>query len=93
VNIVNPQDLCNGIDNIARVIKGKACINLDIDRQTVIPYGNAHDIEQLIREEVMKLGSEAGGLEFISGIYPPTPPQNVEALCKALLKYRRYWWE
>jgi hypothetical protein len=93
VNIVNPQDLCNGIDNIARTIKGKACIELDIDRQTVIPYGSAKDIENLIREEVMKLGSAAGGLQFIAGIYPPTPPQNVEALCKALLRYRRYWWE
>lgn len=93
VDIVNPQDLCNGIDNIARVIKGKACICLDIDRQTIIPYGSPKDIEDLIREEVMKLGSSSGGLEFIAGIYPPTPPQNIEALCKALLKYRRYWWE
>jgi uroporphyrinogen decarboxylase len=93
VDIVNPQDLCNGIDNIARTIKGKACIELDIDRQTVIPYGNAHDIDSLINEEVIKLGSEAGGLQFIAGIYPPTPPRNVEALCKALLKYRRHWWE
>lgn len=93
VDIVNPQDLCNGIENIARVIKGRACIRLDIDRQTVIPYGSANDIDDLIREEVMKLGSAAGGLEFIAGIYPPTPPKNVEALCTALRKYRRYWWE
>ncbi len=93
VDIVNPQDLCNGIDNIARVIKGRACIRLDIDRQTVLPYGSASDIDNLIREEVMKLGSPEGGLEFIAGIYPPTPPKNVEALCSALRKYRRFWWE
>lgn len=93
VDIVNPQDLCNGIDNIAKTIKGKACIDLDIDRQTVVPYGSVHDIEELIREEVMKLGSVEGGLQFVAGIYPPTPPQNVEALCNALMKYRRYWWE
>lgn len=93
VDIVNPQDLCNGIDNIAKTIKGKACIQLDIDRQTIVPYGTASDIDDLIKEEVMKLGSPEGGLEFIAGIYPPTPPQNVEALCKALLKYQRYWWE
>lgn len=93
VDIVNPQDLCNGIDNIARVIKGRACIRLDIDRQTVLPYGSASDIDDLILEEVMKLGSPEGGLEFIAGIYPPTPPKNVEALCSALRKYRRFWWE
>lgn len=92
-DIVNPQDLCNGIDNISKAVKGKACIELDIDRQTVVPCGSAGDIEDLIREEVMKLGSAAGGLQFVAGIYPPTPPRNVEALCKSLIKYRRYWWE
>jgi uroporphyrinogen decarboxylase len=92
VDIVNPQDLCNGIDNIARTIKGKACIDLDIDRQTVIPFGTSRDIEELICEEVMKLGSVNGGLSFTCGIYPPTSPQNVEALCMALLKYQRFWW-
>ena len=91
VDMVNPQDLCNGIDNIAKTIKGKACIQLDIDRQSVIPFGTAKDIDDLIKEEVMKLGSPEGGLAFVAGIYPPTPPQNVEALCNALAKYQTYW--
>jgi uroporphyrinogen decarboxylase len=93
VDIVNPQDLCNGIDNLARRIKGKACIDLDIDRQSVIPFGTPGDIDDLIREEVMKLGSKNGGLMFICGIYPPTPPENVDALLNALVKYRTYWWD
>lgn len=93
VDIVNPQDLCNGIDELANTIKGKACINLDVDRQTIVPYGTPRDIDDLIREEVMKLGSPAGGLSFIAGIYPPTAPENVEALCKAFRKYRGYWRE
>lgn len=93
VDIINLQDLCNGIDNIAREIKGKACIRLDIDRQKIIPYGTRKEIFELIEEEVRKLGSPQGGLEFIAGIYPPTPPENVDALCEALKKYRRYWWE
>lgn len=91
VDIVNPQDLVNGIDNLARDIKGRACIDLDIDRQTILPYGSAKEIEELIEEEVRKLGSPEGGLMMIAGIYPPTPPENVEALCKALRKYREYW--
>ncbi len=91
VDIVNPQDLCNGIDEIARRIKGKACIQLDIDRQFVIPYGTARDIDDLIREEVMKLGSPQGGLMMIAGVYPPTPLENLEALCVAAERYREYW--
>lgn len=93
VDIVNPQDLVNGIDNIAKEIKGKACICLDIDRQTVVPFGNRKDIHDLIEEEVKKLGDPSGGLELVAGIYPPTPPENVDALCDALEKYRTYWWE
>ncbi|MBI3985911.1 MAG: hypothetical protein HY343_03250 [Lentisphaerae bacterium] len=92
VDIVNPQDLCNGIDNLARTLKGKACIRLDIDRQTVLPFGSRKDIHALIEEEVRKLGDPRGGLEFIAGIYPPTPPQNVDALCEALKKFQRFWW-
>ena len=91
VNIVNPQDLVNGIDELAKQIKGRACIDLDIDRQTILPYGTPKEIEELIEEEVRKLGSPEGGLMMIAGIYPPTPPENVEALCRALRKYREYW--
>ncbi len=93
VDIINAQDLCNGIDNLVRELKGKACIDLDIDRQSVIPFGTRGDIEDLIREEVLKLGSPRGGLMFTCGMYPPTPLENVDALCCALEKYRRYWWE
>ncbi|MCL2815168.1 MAG: hypothetical protein FWD23_11265 [Oscillospiraceae bacterium] len=91
VDVVNPQDICNGIDELARRIKGKACIRLDIDRQYVIPYGTPKDIDDLIREEIEKLGSPQGGLMFVCGLYPPTPMRNVEALVKALEKYSTMW--
>lgn len=93
VDIINLQDLCNGIDQIAQTVKGRACIDLDIDRQKVIPFGTPGDIDDLIHEEVVKLGSPNGGLMFTCGLYPPTPPENVDALCRALRKYRTYWWE
>jgi len=91
VSIVNPQDLANGIDNIAREVKGRACIQIDIDRQKVLPYGSPADVRELIKEEVMKLGSPAGGLTMIVGIYPPTPLANVEALFSAMEEFRTYW--
>ncbi|MGQ9732569.1 MAG: uroporphyrinogen decarboxylase family protein [Candidatus Zipacnadales bacterium] len=93
VDIINPQDLCNGIDNLAREVKGRACIRLDIDRQQVVPFGTRNDIRELIAEEVRKLGSPQGGLEMIAGIYPPTPAENVDALCEALEEFRTYWWD
>jgi hypothetical protein len=93
VTIINPQDLCNGIDNLAREAKGRMCISLDLDRQRIVPYGTRADIRALIEEEVRKLGAPQGGLQMIAGIYPPTPPENVDALCEALEEFRMYWWK
>lgn len=93
MDIINPQDLCNGIDNIRRTMKGKACIRLDIDRVKITPYGTRNEIFELIEEEVKVLGSPQGGLEFVYGVYPPVTPDRLNYLCEALEKYRRYWWE
>jgi uroporphyrinogen decarboxylase len=93
LNIVNPQDLCNGVDNLAREVKGRVCIKLDVDRQTVVPFGSPGDIHDLIEEEVRKLGSPQGGLELVCGIYPPTPPENVDAVCSAMEEFRTWWWD
>jgi len=91
VDIINPQDLCNGIDALAREVKGRMCIALDVDRQRVVPFGTRREIKELIKEEVMKLGSPRGGLTMVCGIYPPTPPENVDALCEAMEEWREYW--
>ena len=93
VTILNPQDLCNGIDDLAQQVKGRVCISLDVDRQKIVPFGSRKEIRELIREEVMKLGSRQGGLMFVAGIYPPTPAENVDALCCALEEFRTYWWD
>jgi len=93
VDIINPQDLCNGIDALAREVKGRACIRLDIDRQKIVPFGTRAEIRDLIEEEVRKLGSPQGGLEMVAGIYPPTPAENVDALCDALEEFRTYWYD
>ena len=92
-DIINLQDLCNGIQNIKEHLKGRVCIDLDIDRQKIVPFGTREEIRALIEEEVRELGSPQGGLTLICGIYPPTPPENVEALCEALEEFYRYWWE
>jgi len=92
-DVLNPHDLCNGIDNIERTIKGRVCIKLDVDRQTIVPFGTRAEIHALIEEEVRRLGSPSGGLQSVCGVYPPTPPENIDAVCEALEKYRRYWWD
>ena len=93
VTIINPQDLVNGIDNLAREVKGRVCIRLDVDRQSVVPFGTPREVHDLVGEGVRKLGSPEGGLELICAIYPPAPPENVDALISAMEEFRTYWFD
>ncbi len=87
VQMLNLQDLVNGIDWIRRTLAGRVCIELDIDRQKITPHGTPRQIDSLIREEVEKLGSRDGGLCMIYGLYPGVPLENARALADAMEKY------
>ncbi len=91
LDVLNIQDLVNGIDWIAGHLKGKVCIDLDIDRVQVTRFGSPTDIDALIREEVEKLGSPDGGLMMIYGLYPGVPLKNVEALMDAMERYATHY--
>jgi len=90
-DIINPQDLVNGIDWLAEHLAGRICIDLDIDRQQITRFGSPAQIDALIREEVEKLGSREGGLMMIYGLYPGVPLENVKALMDAMERYKTYY--
>lgn len=87
VEVINLQDLVNGIDWIAGKFAGRICIDLDIDRQKVTAQGAPKQIDALIRDAVEKLGSREGGLMMIYGLYPGVPMENIKALMDAMEKY------
>ncbi len=91
VEVINLQDLVNDIDWIAQKFAGKVAIELDIDRQQITPRGTPQQIDNLVREEVEKLGSKEGGLMMIYGLYPRVPLENVRALMDAMEKYTTYY--
>ena len=91
VEVINLQDLVNGIDWIADRFAGRTCIDLDIDRQVVTARGTPRQIDDLIREEVEKLGSKEGGLMMIHGLYPGVPLENIEALMNAMERYATHY--
>jgi uroporphyrinogen decarboxylase len=90
-DILNLQDLVNGIDNIARTLKGRLAIDLDIDRQSVTVRGTPKDIDDHIRECVVKLGSPQGGLSLLYQPWPETPLENMRAVFDALEKYCTFY--
>ena len=91
VQVINLQDLVNGVDWIAGKFKGTRCVELDIDRQFVTVSGTPDDIDALIRREVSSIGTPQGGLAMIFGLYPGTPIENVKALMDAMEKYAGYF--
>jgi len=84
VTILNLQDLVNGVEKIKRRLKGKVCIDLDIDRQKILPFGRPKDVKKHVRRVFSELNSPEGGFMITVDIYPPTPLENIEALCQAL---------
>lgn len=91
VEVINLQDLVNGIDWIADRFRGKICVELDIDRQRITPYGTPAQIDALIREEVEKISTKDGGLCMIYGLYPGVPIENAKAVMDAMEKYAFYY--
>lgn len=87
--VLNLQDRVNGLDNIVRHIKGRVAIDLDIDRQHVTATGTPRDIHEWVRECVEKLAGENGGLSLMYHAWPPTPIQNIRAVCDAFERYCR----
>lgn len=93
VSVLNIQDRVNGIENIRRRIKGRVCVDLDIDRQFIVPFGNPETIRSHIREAVVKLGSKEGGLMMYSEIHADVPLENIDAVCKAFEDFMNYYGE
>jgi hypothetical protein len=87
VSTHDPQLRANTLDGIARVYKGKMCINLDMDRQ-MFPFCSPEDIRRQVKESVEKLNSKEGGLMIFGSIYgADVPLENIEAICTAFEEF------
>ena len=91
VQVINLQDLVNGIDWIAARFAGRICVDLDIDRQLVTAKGTPEQIDALIREEVSKSGGKRGGLMMTYGWYPGVPLENARAVMDAMETYALFY--
>lgn len=84
VTALNIQDRVNGVENIARACKGKVTINLDIDRQWLLPFGGPEDIRRTVAGEMRTLASRKGGFMVQPEINVDVPLENVEAVLQTI---------
>jgi hypothetical protein len=89
VNMINPQYRANGLDNLARVCKGKIPINLDLDRQ-LFPFASPTELDEHVRECVEALYLPQGGLGIYIELNYDVPMQNAAALLAAARKYKHW---
>ncbi len=89
VDMINPQFRANGLDNLARVCRGKIPINLDLDRQ-LFPFASPSQLDDHVREAVEALYLPEGGLGLSFEVGMEVPLENVAALLAAARKYREY---
>jgi uroporphyrinogen-III decarboxylase len=80
IDVLNIQDLVNGIDWIAANLKGHVAIELDIDRQKITRFGTPREIHRHVREAVSKLAEPEGGLMLKHSMRPGVPLENAAAL-------------
>ena len=90
VSALNVQDRVNGLDNLERLLKGRVCIDLDIDRQRLLPFGTPGEVREHVKRAILELGSRRGGLMFTAGIYSDAKLENVEALAAAFEEFAQF---
>jgi len=91
LDVINPQVRCNSLKGIKDAFKNRICIDLDVDRQHVLPFGSPGDVRDHIKEIVLELGCKEGGLWIIAGCYPDVPLANIETLCRAMEDFQSHF--
>ena len=83
----DPQVGAITLEEVKEYYKGKMCIYLDLDMQE-FPFCSPQNIDSMVKDAVDLLNSPEGGLMLWAGVYDDIMPiENVEAICKAFMKY------
>jgi uroporphyrinogen decarboxylase len=91
VDVLNIQDLVNGIVWLAEHLAGRVCIDLDIDRQRITRFGTPNEIDAHVHRAVQTLGCREGGLMLTHDLMPGVPLENVRALMDAMERYAGFY--
>lgn len=80
VDVFNIQDTANTIGWLARHMKGKVAIDLDIDRMHITQKEEPRAVRAYLTHVMRTMYDRAGGLILTYGLYPGTPQANIETM-------------
>ncbi|MDA3963774.1 MAG: hypothetical protein PF961_23545 [Planctomycetota bacterium] len=87
IEVLNLQDQVNGIDWIRDRLKGRVCIDLDLDRQHLTVNGSAQEIDEHIHRAIAELADPSGGLMLSFNMGPEVSEQRGWAVADAMERY------
>jgi uroporphyrinogen decarboxylase len=88
VQVLNPQVDRVGRDRLAAQCRGRVCVEADIDRQYVLPYGTPDEVRAAVRADIAALGGPEGGYIGRGEAAGDVPLENLEALLDEVTNYR-----
>ncbi len=87
VQVLNPQVPAVGREKLAALCGGRICIQGDLDRQWLLPYGTPDDVRAEVRADIDALGRYNGGYIGRGEVAGDVPLENVEAMLDEMFRY------
>lgn len=86
--VLNPQVSAMGREKVAALCAGRVCIQGDVDRQWLLPYGTPEAVRAYVRADIDTFGRFNGGYIGRGEMAGDVPLENVLALLDELAHYR-----
>jgi uroporphyrinogen-III decarboxylase len=87
VQVLNPQVDVVGRERLRALCGPRTCIQADIDRQYVLPYGTPEEVRAAVRTDLAALANSQGGYIGRGEAAGDVPLENLEALYDEVTKH------
>ena len=88
VQVLNPQVDLVGRERLVALCRGRVCIEADIDRQWVLPYGTPEDVRAAVRADIDAFDGLNGGYIGRGEAAGDVPLENMAALFAEMTGHR-----
>ena len=88
VQVLNPQVNVIGREKLASLCRGRVCVEADIDRQGVLPYGTPQEVRAAVRADIAAFDGLHGGYIGRGEVAGDVPLENTVAMLDEITGHR-----